>query len=257
MKKIRLLFLTIIILVMCTGCSIEYNINITEDNIEETIYVNDYFTSSRTRNDILTHYDMWYPVFVNYVTEGETIELEDFSEKAPGVEYYNKNINETANGYKYSYEYTYDIDDYYDSYALATTFIEPTVHKSYDALVLKTSQENLLCNYDYFDTLKVNITIDPEVYKLNTTNTSNVRNNTYTWTLDKSNCNDSQILLTLDIINNNIDDIISDKNEKNNKNKLSDYALYIFLGILLILIFIGYNIYKKIKAKNDNFTEDD
>lgn len=258
MKKIKLLFLTIIILLMCTGCSIEYNINITEDNVEETIVVNDYITSYRTEKDILNHYNMWYPVFVNYITEGETIELEDFREKAVGIEYYNKNINAISNGYKYTYQYTYDIDMYHDSYALATTFIEPTVYLNSDSLLLKTSKENLLCQYDYFDSVKVNVTIDPEVYKLNYTNTSNINNNTYTWTLNKSNCNNSQILLTLDILDNNNKSVVdNDNNNDNEKFNLSDYSLYIFSGILIILILIGYYIFKKIKEKNSNFNEDD
>jgi len=253
MKKIRLLFLTIIITIVCTGCSIEYNINITEDNIEETIVVNDYITPSRTKNEILTHYNKWYPVFVNYITQGETIELGDFSEKAAGVKYYDKSINDINNGYRYTYKYTYDIDEYYDSFALATGYIETTVHENSNALVLKTDKENLLCGYDYFDSIKVNITIDSEVYKLNSTNTSNIKNNTYTWIFDRSDCNNSKILLTLDKINN--DEIVD--NKEDNKNIISEYALYIFLGALVILILIGYSTFKKIKAKNDNFNEDD
>ena len=76
MKKNKLLFL-IIILLMCTGCTIEYNINITESSIEETISVNYYITSTRTESDILKHYNTWYPVFVNFIDEGETIEIEE------------------------------------------------------------------------------------------------------------------------------------------------------------------------------------
>ena len=41
MKRIKLLFLLTLITITCTGCSVEYNINITKDNIEETIYVSD------------------------------------------------------------------------------------------------------------------------------------------------------------------------------------------------------------------------
>lgn len=258
MKKIKLIFLTIIITVMCTGCTIEYNITINEDNIEEIINVNDYVTSTRTSEDILKHYKMWYPVFVNYINDGETIELEDFSEKADGIEYYQKNIKEKNNGYQYTYKYMYDIDDYYDSYALATTFVEPKIHKSNDTLVLKTSKENLLCNYDYFDSLKINITIDPKVYELNYTNTSNINGNTYTWELDKNNCYNSQIILTLNTKETENDTVKEPNNnyipkEKNKK----DYTLYIFLIVLIILILIGYFIYNKIKLKNSNFDIDD
>lgn len=260
MKNLKLLFLTILLTTVCTGCSIEYNITINENSIDETITIIDNMSNSRTENDILNHYNMWYPVFVNYVTEGETIELEDFREKVSGIEYYNKSIQEIENGYQYSYNYNYNIDDYYDSYALATTFIEPNVYKTNKSLILKSSKENLLCNYSYFDELKINITIDSNVYKLNHTNTSYVDNNTYTWILDKNNCQDSQIILTLDSINNNkidnVDNILDKENPTINKNE-KDYSIYIFFGILIVLILIGYFIINKIKEKNNKMNEDD
>ena len=105
MKRIKLLFLLILITITCTGCSVEYNINITKDNIEETIYVTDYISSDRTKREILNHYNMWYPTYVNFITNGESIEIEDFSEKIDGIEYHDKSIIELNNGYKYTYKY--------------------------------------------------------------------------------------------------------------------------------------------------------
>jgi len=107
MKRIKLLFLLTLITITCTGCSVEYNINITKDNIEETIYVSDYITSNRTKSQILNHYNMWYPTYVNFITDGESIEIEDFSEKVDGIEYHDKSIMELSNGYKYTYKYIY------------------------------------------------------------------------------------------------------------------------------------------------------
>lgn len=259
MKKVKMLFL-ITILFACTGCTVEYNININEDTVEETIVVNDYIAPSRSKTEILNDYNMWYPVFVNFVKEGETIELTDFSQKANGVEYYNKTINEIGNGYQHQYQYQYNIDDYYDSYALATTFIEPNIYNTSDTLVLKTSKENLLCNYNSFESLTINITVDPNVYKINTSNAQSTTNNTYTWVLNQSNCNDSKILLTLDRINSKITDKNTDDDQKTDQNaatKKKDYSLYIFCVALLILIFIGYKIFQKIKAKNEKFNIDD
>ena len=263
MKKLKLIPLIIMTMMLCTGCSIEYNINVTTDTIEETINVVDNITYARTKNDILTHYNMWYPVFVNYIKDGETIEIEDYSTKANGVEYYNKNIIETDFGYNYTYKYRYDIDEYYDSYALASTFIEPMVRKNNKNLVLKSSKENLLCNYDYFEEIKVNITIDPKEYKLNYTNATDINDNTYSWTLNRSNCQNSQIILTLDLkneIQEDINDLLNknpdDKEDDNDKNK-SDYSIYIFYGILVIAILILSVIYNKLKKKNDKMNEDD
>ena len=249
MKKIRLLFILTLITITCTGCSVEYNLNITEDNIEESISVTDYISSNRTKKDILNHYNMWYPTFVNYITDGETIEIEDFSEKVNGIEYHNKSIIELNNGYKYTYKYTYPIDKYYDSYVLANTFIETSIYENSETLVLRTDKKNLLCQYNYFDSVKINIIVDPKIYKLNYTNTSNIINNTYTWVLDRKNCDNSQIILTL----NKEDKKENPSSNVNNENKKENgYMFYIFLIGIILIIFFGYKWFMKIKDKNND-----
>jgi len=247
MKKLKLLILTILITTLCTGCTIEYNINITNDKIIEEINVTDTILNNRSKNDILTHYNMWYPTYVNFIKEGETIEIEGYDQKIDNIEYHNKNINEIDNGYKYTYKYTYPIEKYYDSYVLATTFIESTVHNNSETLVLRTSKENLLCQYDYFESVKVNINIDPEIYELNYTNSTNINNNTYTWILDKNNCNDSQVILTLNKKDLNIQSSSPTVTQRKEKN----YMLYIFLVGILIIVFIGYKLFMKFKDKNN------
>ena len=249
MKRKKLLFLLILITITCTGCSVEYNINITKDNIEESIYVTDYISSNRTKKEIINHYNMWYPTYVNFITNGESIEIEDFSEKVNGIEYHDKNIMELSNGYKYEYKYKYPIDKYYDAYTLATSFAETNVYKRANSLVLKTSDESFLCNYKYFDNAKINITIDPEIYKLNYTNSTSKNDNTYTWNINKNNCNNSEIILTLDIIDSE-NNVLPSKNNK--KSILDEYALYIFLIIMVLIIFLGYKWFMKIKDKNND-----
>lgn len=265
MKKIRFLFLITLILITCTGCDVEYNIHITKNDIEETINVTDYITPNRTQEDILNHYNMWYPTFVNFIKKGETIEIEDFSEKVDNIEYHDKTIQRIEDGYKYKYKYKYDIDEYYDSYVLASVFSDINVHKEYDKLVIRTSKENFLCSHDYFDVARVNITFDTEIYEINHTNTTNIRNNKYTWILNRDNCNDSEIVLTLNRIKkegstNKGEDPneLTDNNEQKNnqKNSASDYTLYIFYAILLILILIGYLLFNKIKKKYNQDNED-
>ena len=248
MKKIKLILL-ILIVITCTGCSVEYNININENNIEESIYVTDHISSIRTKKDILNHYNMWYPTYVNFITEGETIEVEDFNEKIDGIEYHNKNITELNNGYKYVYNYIYPIDKYYDSYVLASTFIETSIHRDSEKIVLRTGKKNLLCQYDYFENVKINIKIDPEIYKLNYTNSNNIENNTYTWILNKNNCDDSQIILTL---NKKEDNEEIDLNIKNKNNKENGYIFYIFLITIILIIYLGYKWFLKFKEKNND-----
>jgi len=254
MKRIKMLLIMILISIISTGCSVEYNLEINSNTIKEQIIVNDNITSKRTSEDILKHYNKWYPTYVNYIKNGESIPLPNFNTKVDGIEYYNKSIVETNNGYKYTYSYDHDIEEYYDAYVLANIFMDTTVQKTYSALVLKTSKENFLCNYDYFDSLKVNITIEPKDYKVNYNNADSVNNNTYSWIINRNNCKNSQIILTL---NKNFDDITNKNDIKDKIDKNNDYAMYILCGILLILILIGYLIFKKIKAKTEDFDIDD
>ena len=252
MKRNKLLFLLFLITTTCTGCSIEYNLNITKDNIEETIYVTDYISSNRTKKEILNHYNMWYPTYVNFITKGESIEIEDFSKKIDGIEYHDKNIIELNNGYKYTYKYKYPINKYHDSYVLASSFAETTVYKKTNSLVLKTSDESFLCNYNYFDNVKINVTIDPEIYKLNYTNSSSKNNNTYTWNINKNNCNNSEIILTLDILDKENSNINSNNNENKKKKSMDSYVIYIFLIIMILIIFFGYKWFMNFKDKNND-----
>jgi hypothetical protein len=254
MEKIKKLFLGILIALTCTGCSIEYNINITENDIEETINVKDQITTNRTKNDILKHYEMWYPTFVNFIEEGESIEIQNFNKKIDGIKYHDKTIEETNDGYNYTYKYTYPIDEYYDSYVLASVFPEFTIYKDFDNLVIRTSKENFLCNYEYYESAKINITIDPNIYKLNYTNTSNIKDNTYTWILNKDNCSDGEIILTINKkMDFNYEPSKPKEDSKNDKESFgTKFGLYIFCGVLIIIILIGYILFNKLKRKNTN-----
>ena len=136
---------------------------------------------------------------------------------------------------------------------LASVFPDVTIHEESDKIVIRTSKENFLCNYNYFDSAKVNITIDPKIYKLNYTNSTIKNNNTYTWNLDRNNCSNGEIVLTLNKITeeNNIPIDPTEKNKNNNNNILSKYAVFIFCGILIIIVFLGYKWFDKLKNKNN------
>ena len=257
MKKIRLLFISILIIMSCTGCNVEYNIKITKDNIQETINVIDYESTVRTKNDIIKQYNKWYPTYVNYMSSDTSIKIENFNKKYEGIEYHNKNIIEVNNGYKYTYNYNYSINKYYDASTLANSFKDTTVLKKNNSLVLKTSKESFLCKYKYFENAKINITIDEEIYKLNYTNAESRNKNTYTWNINKNNCNNNEIILTLEVINdsssteNQINNNI--KNDSNKKiNNIDNYILYIFLAILALIIYFGYKWFINMKDKNND-----
>jgi hypothetical protein len=47
---------------------------------KEVINVDDYVTLKRSEQDILNHYNTWYPTYVNFIEDGESIEIENFDE---------------------------------------------------------------------------------------------------------------------------------------------------------------------------------
>lgn len=250
MKKIKLFVTMILFSTLLTGCSVEYNITINSDTIKEEIVVNDVVKSTRTKEQILNHYNKWYPVYVNYRKTGESIPLPNFNKKVAGIEYYNKSINEMNNGYEYKYSYEHDIDNYYDAYALASTFVYTTVNNETNFISIHTSSESFFCRYDYFDNIEVNITIDPNYYTIDETNAKAVKNNTYSWIINKDDCESSKISLVIDKINNRS---FGDKKNSNN----SDFILYILCGIILMISLIVYFIIKIIKKKSNDFDIDD
>lgn len=255
MKKIKLLIMMILLSTILTGCSVEYNLMVNKDTFEEEIIVNDQITQTRTKEAILKHYNKWYPTYVNYNKNAESIPLPNYDKKYEGIEYHNKEIKEISNGYQYKYSYIYDINDYYDAYILANTYSDATIQQSPKTLVLKTSKQNFLCNYDYFDSLKVNITIDPKNYEINYTNANTNNNNTYTWVINRKNCKNSQIILTLNEKENVINNDTVDKEEIN--IKINKYSIYIWYGIILIIVLIVYFIIRKKQKKLDDFDIDD
>lgn len=272
MKRISQGLIAFILLALCSGCTINYNIEINNDTINEVIEVNDIVMDNRTKEDIYNEYQRWFPVYV--AVEEDTPMEYDSSIKVDGIEYHEKTIKDLSNGYYYTYKYIYPIEKYNNASILRQAFEKRKAYVGNDYITLKTDKINLLCNYSYFESLKVNITIDDEIYKLNNTNAHSVDGNTYTWNLNRNNCDASEIILVLDNINknneqpgnqnsdddNNINgnNNTGDNNNINNQNNnISDYTMYIFCGILIIIILIGYFIFKKYQEKNNNYNVGD
>lgn len=250
MKRIKLFIMLILISTLSTGCSVEYNLTINKDTIQEDIIVNDIITSKRTKEKILNHYNKWYPTYINYITSGESIPLPNYNSKYNGIEYYDKTIKEIENGYQYNYKYTHGLDRYYDAYVLGVAFPDTSIYESNKLLVFQTSSTSFLCDYDYFDKLTINIKVDEDVYEVSKHNAKKANNNIYSWTISRNDCDNSSIYLTLE------KKPVS-KNKENKKIKESEFALYLFCGIIIILVLIGYFIIKKKKKQLDDFNIDD
>ena len=256
MKKTNKILISLILLILCTGCTIDYKLEITSDTIKETIEVNDTIMTNRTKQDIYNEYNLWFPVY----TEISDTPIEyDANTKLNDVEYHQKSIKENSNGYYYTYKYDYPIKQYKNASVIRQAYENGSVYVADNYITINSGKSNLLCNYSYFESLKVSITIDKDVYTVRKNNAYGINENTYIWELDRNNCNNSGIILILDKINSdelNTTDQDEDAGNKTAQKENSEFSMYIFYGILILIILIVYIMFTKLKNKNTNSIDD-
>ena len=258
MKRIKNVLLVLMIFVLCSGCTIKYDLEIKEFEVVENITVNDTIIDGRNENDILNDYKSWMPVYDNIDNPDLIQDSDDDGGKIEGIEYHEKNITKIDNGYKHTYSYTYPIKDFSHANSLKLAFGKPSFYDGGNYINLRTDNENVLCNYSYFETMQVNIKVDTNTYKVEKNNANRVKGNVYTWSLNRDNCHDSVISMTLNKINNTVITTTTSSNNgngKKNTNGLNNYVLYIFLGIMALVIFLGYRWFNKMKER-DNGVDD-
>lgn len=215
MKKLRFIFLTILIILL-TGCSGNYDITINEDlsvneklnlelnNTSNTYQkVNNIFTENKINND---------KYHVAIVDDKVNV---DYEEKFESIEDYLLN----------SKVYHQLIDEI--KYQKNKNYIDIYINQN---LKIKNDNDNMLIgNMNDLNYLQINIT---NPYKIVTTNAESSNNNTYTWTIDKKTINKKIIM-------------------QFNPNKTKSYIRPIAVGIVLIISIsvLAYIITKNYKEK--------
>lgn len=241
-KKIIVL---IIMLLLTTGCTCEYNLNIDGNTYKEEINI--LGTDSEEINNF--NNDWKVPVDKD---EYNNISGEPGTEIKINGDTYTYKIS--GNNLIFSYDFTRNRLN--NSTAISNCYDKATIQSYENSIVISTS--NKVSCFDKYPTLtmvKVNITTDKNV---TSNNADSVNGNTYTWNLTKNNSSDKSINMIIDNKEDNSqnqttpDDNYANQPQNNNK----DYTLYIFCGILLIILLSGYFISKKIINKNNDEMDD-
>ena len=243
MKK-RIILL-IMILLLTTGCTSEYNLTIDNNVYQEKVNING-ITSDELSN---LNRDWQIPIDKD---EYNNISGDPSSEiKITGDTY---SYNVSGNNLTFNYDFTRSTLN--NSTAISICYDKATITNYEDSIVISTSSKVTCFNkYRYLTSIKVNITTDKSV---TSHNADSVNGNTYIWSINKGNSTDKSINM---IINNQEDDSQSQTTPGNNtniesENKSKDYTLYIFCVILLIVLLLGYFIFKKIINKNNDEMDD-
>ena len=243
--KRKKLILAIFVALFTTGCTVDYNLLIEDNKIKETTTFHQDSSDTDEKSYMYSQYLEEYPIYID-----EEYLYYDPNKKVEGNTYYDKSITDDSNGYNATYKAELKLKEYNRSRFFNEAFANRS--RGYD--------KNERCYYIIADKLKIfeqenninhiNVSINIVGYKVIESNQDSVNNNIYTWSFDRSDKGRKNITIKFKKENSNIE--IDPSDNKTEPNKVdSKYTMYIFYGILLLVIIIGYLIFRKIKQSND------
>lgn len=230
MKKVLLIICSIILL---SGCSINYNLNISNNNLDETI------NTSVTQTD--------YSTYLNSPEDKPNTKLYDllnqndiyvFNNNVNDV--HQKNIVKNNDGYDVIYKYTYNYTNFVNSYIVNNCFDRYDIYNKDNYYYIKLSG-GFNC---YYGETNINITTKNVVYN---NNANNVNEDTYSWIINDSNKDDVNITFQLSKTKLKF----SQTNSSESDDYKNPYTIYIVISIVVIVaIGSGILIYKKLRIDN-------
>ena len=233
-KKIYIL---IIILLLTTGCTCRYDLTINDNTYEESIRIS--ASTSEEKNNLNKKWEIPFDKN-NYYLGDENIDST----------YKNYTYKYAINNNNLTFTHNFSKSDYANSTAISVCYKTISLNNYNGSTIISTSN-NVDCFETYPDltSLVINITVDKEV---TSNNADRVSGNTYTWNINRNNAKNKGINLTF--VN---DDGQKEETIPNNEKsiKKNDYTMYIFAGILLIIVLFVYFIFNNLK-NNDNEMDD-
>ena len=238
MKKRMVILL--LMLMITTGCTCEYNLKIENGTYKENIIL-----ESTDTEEIASFNKQWN------ISTNKTINnlgLDPSSEEIPIDNVYNYNLT----GNKLTFNYDFNQNEYKYSTAISKCYNNFSISNYNNRTIISTSS-NPTCFVDYPNLTKVTIkiTVDEKVIS---NNADTINNNTYIWILTKDSKKAINLVIGEGIESASPTNSVTTTTKNNNSfltNNKKDYTLIIFCGILLVLTLIGYLIYMVIK-KNEN-----
>lgn len=230
MKNGKLLFL-LLILMICSGCSVEYNLNIDKDDkIKEIITL-----LAEDGNDIeqIEKYQTYLPI------DKDADDAGVFGKKIDGVSYYDQKKSPSYDKLRFSY--LHNFDTFQRDYITNSSYQYVTITKDDNQLILSTSRINKAFErYDNLNSVTINIT---SRYKLVDTNADTHSKYKYTWVVDRTNYNNKYLYLSLDTSNR----------KKTVSEEVNDTGIFAYLSLILIIvgvIVVGWFVVKKGDKRN-------
>lgn len=226
MKKIVMLFLTVILL---TGCSAQYNLSYYDNIYSENLEILGVKDDSVFVSDIEENLGKVY--VVDYTNDYGDMNEQDVINN---YSTYNKTlINENDKyGIKFNYDYKKE-DNIINSNIINNLFDSVIINDNYINIY---NSKNIFSYYDNLDNITIKFESDKNVKE---SNADEVKDNICYWYINKDNYENKDIRIIFD----NDSKFVSQY--KKSVTTFLDYLIYIFLICMLILILVIYNKVKK------------
>lgn len=217
MKKI--LFSTICLIFLLTGCNSQYNLEINNGTFKETI-VSDIYPDSKKS------------LSVEGIEEDDQItpflEMDQYPFSNDNNIVYSKTIEMIDDYQRVTLKYKYNENEFENSKAINNCF-ENYRYFHDDKYIIELSG-TFYCLYT--DSLDINIKTD---YKVLENNADDVNNNIYTWHINRENLDDVSLRIVLD---------------KSSMSHVNDLLIFIIIIFIILIFVISYIMFRKIKQKN-------
>ena len=208
MKKKFGLLLTLLFL---SGCTVEYNANITRENVTEMATIDEVINET-------------YPVTA-YINDQGPSETND---KTPGIDYYEI----VANNNTMMFKYTFPFNRYLEGTGVNYCYKEVNMKKlEQNQYKITTSNYNSCIDfYNEIDQIKINLTFANE-FTITNHNADQVNNHTYTWLINRANYQNKAIEITY-----SINEETSAQEKVNLPKWLIILSSFLLLGIILTIV---------------------
>lgn len=215
MKKILFILITCLLL---TGCTVNYNLEINDNNFKETI------TGSVLNKELDTNNSTSINNYSFLLSE----EQPSFY-KNENI-FYNKTTNNAQDRIDFDYNYIFNENNFNNSRIINECF-DNHVYEYKDNKYYLVVSGKFNCNYS--ETTNINITTD---YNVTSNNAQKIKNNTYTWTINENNKDNIYFFITIN---------------KTNKSSFNlSWNTFKTIGLIIIILLSSICIYFIKKDKN-------
>lgn len=248
--KNKIVFFLVLILLVFTGCTIDYNLEFNDDIFNEDFVIYE-INSQNYKTDIyggrygesIIFDDMLKQlnIFPQSVLTNQPIDIYDPMNKLDGTLYYDKELIEKENLHSIEFKARSNLESMKYLNSVRQCYDKLNVSVNSDRISISTSEVNLCFdNYSLLDKININLNLNfSEDFVVVENNATMVDENKYTWIIDRSNYN-----------NQSINIVIDRSPDKDKKTDLSMTLLIVF-GIVLVISGIIYLLFR-IRSKRIN-----